>query len=193
MCCSAHWTLTANIDGSLWSTLLVFRLQPVICLKAFSVACLLVSCFTFGPWLLSEHWSCMMTEGSAGRLLSHSILGSFASPHLPHPTPPLLCKKWRRLMAFPEWVGGACGKVPLVQLKTLLECTHTSRASLFFCYLLDYSWLRMTESSVYELNLLYVLESLIITVVRIQAFMTFPLLHSAHTHRTSSWYFEDWI
>lgn len=48
----------------------------------------------------------------------------------------------------------------------------------------------MTENSVYELNLLYVLESVIITVVRIQGFPTSPLLH---IHRTSSWYFQDRI
>lgn len=80
----------------------------------------------------------MMTEGSAGRLLSHSILGSLASPH----PPPSLCKKWRRLMAFPEWVGGVCGKVPLVELKTLLECTHTSRE---FIFLLS-SWLFLAQN-----------------------------------------------
>lgn len=48
----------------------------------------------------------------------------------------------------------------------------------------------MTENSVYELRLLYVLESVIITVVRIQGFTTFP---SLHIHRTSSRYFQDRI
>lgn len=131
MCSSAQWPLAVKIDGSLRSILLVFRLQPVICLKAFSVARLPVSCFTLGPWLLSEHLSCMMSEGSAGRLLSHSILGSLASPHSP-PPPPLLCKKWRRLMAFPERVGGVRGKVPLVEVKKLYWNVHTRVGSLFF-------------------------------------------------------------
>lgn len=49
--------------------------------------------------------------------------------------------------------------------------THESGVY-YFCYLRDYSWLGMTESSVYELNLSYVLESIIITVVRIQGFTT---------------------
>lgn len=43
----------------------------------------------------------------------------------------------------------------------------------------------MTENSVYELNLLYVLESIIITVVRIQGYVTL------YAHRTISLYFSD--
>lgn len=93
-------------------------------------------------------------------------------------------------MAFPEWVGGVCGKVPLVELKNSIGMYTHEPGVYFFCYLRDYSWLRMTENSVYELNLLYVLESVIITVVRIQGFPTSPLLH---IHRTYSWYFQDRI
>lgn len=92
--------------------------------------------------------------------------------------PPFLCKKWRRLMAFPEWVGGVCvWKGSSRRVKKLYWNVHTRVGSLFSCYLLDYSWLRMTEKSVYELNLLYVLESVIITVV-IQGFTTH---HTVHT------------
>lgn len=63
------------------------------------------------------------------------------------------------------------------RVKKLYWNVHTRVGSLFSCYLLDYSWLRMTEKSVYELNLLYVLESVIITVV-IQGFTTH---HTVHT------------
>lgn len=64
------------------------------------------------------------------------------------------------------------------RVKKLYWNVHTRVVSLFFCYLLDYSWLRMTENSVYELNRLYVLESVIITVGRIQGFTTH---HAVHT------------
>lgn len=76
-------------------------------------------------------------------------------------------------------VSGRCvWKGSSRRVKKLDWNVHTRVWSLFFCYLLDYSWLGMTENCVYELNPLYVLESVIITVIIIQGLTTH---HTAHT------------
>lgn len=155
MCCPAHWPLAVKLMGP--SRLYFSSFSISDCYLSSSIFRHLPAGVKFqirslaGPRTLGFYDS---TRGT--QLDSHSILGSLLSPHSP-----FLCKKKRRLMAFPEWVGGVCVEyVPLCELKTLLECTHKSKvyfllSAWFFLAQNDRKFFLWTKSVLFSRNCSY--------------------------------------
>lgn len=124
MRCPAQWPLAVKLMGPSRPHLSSFSTSD--CYLSSSIFCHLPAGVKFhirslaGPRTLEFYDS---TRGT--QLDSHSILGSLPSPHSP-----FLCKKKRRLMAFPEWVGGVCGICSSVWVKNTAGM-YTQVESLF--------------------------------------------------------------